>query len=960
MSSGSATGRLFVLDAFALIFQVFHAIPEMSSPTGLPTNALFGFTRDLLFLRLEKKPDYLVCAFDVAGPTFRDELYADYKAERAPMPDDLCMQLPMIRQVLDAMRIPVLGVTGYEADDILATIARTGEERGMDVFLCTSDKDCRQLITDRVRMYNLRKHQEFTRDSLKEDWGVTPEQVIDLQTLVGDSVDNVPGVPGVGVKTAAKLLQEYGTLDNLLAHLDDISKPKLRENLKTAQDKMPMSRQLVRLDRQVPIEMDWDNWRLLPWDAPRLLGLFKEWGFRSFGDQVRANTPALSTEPKVPTTPIEESANQGELFPFGANEEASGGEFDAKPQAADEWKATYHLVDTGAKLTDFLKQLKQQKRFAIDLETTGLDALRCDIVGLAFSWRAGEGWYLAVRGPEASATLDPNKTLKQLQPILENPHIEKINQNIKYDLLALRKHGIAVQGVAGDSMIADYLLHAGERGHNLEELALRYFNHRVIPITDLIGKKAKNKPQIRMDEVAPDRVAEYSGEDADFAWRLCARLEPELPASSLATLYRDLEVPLVEVLAELEYNGVRLDVPLLRQMGDGMAAQLETIEQEIYELAGRRFNIASLPQLRQILFDELKLPVQRKTGVTGAASTDQDTLEKLAPKHPLPRKILEHRAISKLKGTYVDALPDLVNPDTGRVHASFNQTVAATGRLSSSDPNLQNIPIRSEQGGQIRQAFIPEEGWTLLTADYSQVELRLLAHFSGDEAMQQAFEEGRDIHTTVAAQVFGVTESDVTANMRRTAKTINFGLIYGMSAHGLAQRLEISREEAAQFIDAYFARYPKVLKYQSRLLNKCIETGFVCTILGRRRAITGIRADSTYQQRNQPEREAINMEIQGSAADLIKLAMLGIYRRLNAEKLRSRMLLQIHDELVLESPPEELHEVAGLVREEMTTALKLDVPLEVDVAAGPNWLDVKELKHEEHAEPRKKKKAVKV
>jgi DNA polymerase-1 len=960
MSSGSATGRLFVLDAFALIFQVFHAIPEMSSPNGLPTNALFGFTRDLLFLRLEKKPDYLVCAFDEAGPTFRDELYAEYKAERAPMPDDLSMQIPLIRQVLEAMRIPVLGVQRYEADDILATIARTGEERGLDVFLCTSDKDCRQLITDRVRMYNLRKHQEFTRESLKEDWGITPEQVVDLQTLVGDSVDNVPGVPGVGVKTAAKLLQEYGTLDNLLAHLDDITKPKLRENLKAAQGKMPLSRQLVRLDRHVPIEMDWDHWRLQAWDAPRLLGLLKEWGFRSFGDQVRANTPAPIADQAVPSSDSTDSSNQGELFPFGANEEVLIEGADAKPQAAAEWKATYHLVDTEAKFGDFLKQLQKQKRFAVDLETTGLDALRSDIVGLAFSWQAGEGWYLAVRGPAEAALLDSNKTLKVLRPILENPRIEKINQNIKYDLLVLRKHGIEVQGVAGDSMVADYLLNAGERGHNLKELALRYFNHRAIPITDLIGKKAKNKPQLRMDEVATERVAEYSGEDADTAWRLCARLEPELVNCGLATLYRDLEVPLVEVLAELEYNGVRLDVPLLRRMGDEMAAQLEKIESEIYQLAGRSFNIASPPQLGAILFEELKLPVQRKTGVTGAPSTDQDTLERLAPKHPLPRKILEHRAISKLKGTYVDALPEFVNPDTGRVHSSFNQTGAATGRLSSSDPNLQNIPIRSEQGAKIRQAFIPAEGWTLLAADYSQVELRLLAHFSGDETMQQAFEEGRDIHATVGAQVYGVADSDVTANMRRTAKTINFGLIYGMSAHGLARRLEISRDDAAQFIDAYFARYPKVLEYQWRLLNKCIETGFVGTILGRRRAITGIRPESTYQQRNQPEREAINMEIQGSAADLIKLAMLGIYRRLKAEKLHARLLLQIHDELVLESPPDELHSVATLVREEMTTALKLDVPLEVDVAAGGNWLDVKELNHKEQEETRRNKKAKKV
>src|SRR5262249_172699 len=478
----------------------------------------------------------------------------------------------------------------------------------------------------------------------------------------------------------------------------------------------------------------------------------------------------------------------------------------------------------------------------------------------------------------------------------------------------------------------------------------------VIPITELIGKKAKNKARLRMNEVATARVAEYSGEDADVAWRLCSRLEPELTAGGLAKLYQDLEIPLVEVLAELEYNGVRLDVPLLRRMSAEMTKHLEAIEHEIYELAGRRFNIASLSQLRQVLFDELKLPVQRKTGITGAASTDQDTLERLAPKHPLPRKILEHRSIAKLKGTYVDALPELVNPDTGRIHASFNQTVAATGRLRSSDPNLQNIPIRSEQGGQIRQAFVPEPGWMLLTADYSQIELRLLAHFSGDEELRRAFIEGRDIHTTVAAQVFGVAEANVTPAMRRMAKTVNFGVIYGMSAHGLAQRLEISREEAGQFIDAYFARYPKVLEYQKRLLDKCIQTGFVCTILGRRRAISGIRPDSTYQQRNQPEREAINMEIQGSAADLIKLAMLGIHRRLKAEKLQARMLLQIHDELVLETPPDELPTVAQLVREEMLNALPLEVPLDVDVAAGPNWLEVKEINREEHEETRRKAK----
>jgi DNA polymerase-1 len=611
----------------------------------------------------------------------------------------------------------------------------------------------------------------------------------------------------------------------------------------------------------------------------------------------------------------------------------------------DKWEATYHLVDTPEKFEDFLSKLRRQKRFAIDLETTGLQPLEADIVGFAFSWQQGEAYYLPVRAPEGQAALDPAETLEQLRPILENPRVAKINQNIKYDLLVLRSQSVNPAGVAGDSMVADYLLHAGERGHNMEDLSRRYLDHQVIPITDLIGKKGKK--QLRMDQVDTAKIAEYSGEDADVAWRLCERLEPELEREKLKKLYDDLEVPLIEVLTELEYNGIRLDIPRLKRMGEEMAQQLASIEKEIYALAGREFNIASLKQLREVLFDELKLPVQRRTGITGDASTDQETLERLAPHHELPRKILEQRQIAKLKGTYVDALPELVNKSTGRIHASFNQTVAATGRLSSSDPNLQNVPIRTELGGQIRQAFLPEEGWLLLTADYSQIELRLLAHFCGDAGMRQAFEADRDIHASVAAQIFGVDEANVTSQMRRMAKTVNFGVIYGISAHGLAARLGIARDEAAKFIDSYFARYPKVQEYHAKLLADCIRNRYVGTILGRRREITGIRPNSTYQQRNQPEREAINMEIQGSAADLIKLAMLNIYRRLKQERRQSRMLLQIHDELVFEVPPEEFDDVATLVREEMTTplekALKLEVPLKVDLSVGPNWLDVEEV-----------------
>jgi DNA polymerase-1 len=945
---------MYLVDAHMLIFQAFHAIPEMSSPSGLPTNALFGFTRDLLYLRTEKSPDYLLCVFDRPGKTFRDAIYAEYKAHRTPAPDDLQAQIPLIFQLLEAMRIPILGKDGYEADDVIATMARAGAQRGLEVSICSTDKDCRQLIDDHVRLFNLRKHTFLDRQSLLEHWGITPEQVVDLQTLVGDSVDHVPGVPGIGLKTAAKLLQDYGTLDNLLANIDKVPGAKKQDSLRASLAQIPISRQLVRLDGNVPMELDWDGWRLRDWDAPRLLELFQQWGFRSFADQVRKQS-VVQSPPTVAEIPLSESVNgavsvQGELFPFGMNVE-SGGETsrpttDAERRPTDQSCGTYHLVDTPEKFEEFYEKLRKQKRFAIDLETTHLEPLRSEIVGLAFSWQAGEAWYLPVRAPQGQAKLDLAKVLERLGPVLEDPRVGKVNQNIKYDLVVLRRNDVRLMGAQGDPMLADYLLHAGERSHNLADLALRYFNHRVTPITELIGKNGKN--QLGMDEVAPARVAEYAGEDADLAWRLCAQLESKLQKTGLGELYEKLEVPLIEVLADLEYHGIRIDVPLLKRLGQDMSKQLAAIELEIYDLAGHTFNIASPKQLRQVLFEKLKLPRQRRTGITGEASTDQETLERLAALgHALPKKIIEHRQIAKLKGTYVDALPELIHPATGRIHASFNQTVAATGRLSSSDPNLQNIPVRTELGRQIRQAFVPAEGWLLLTADYSQIELRLLAHFCGDAELRRAFAEDRDIHASVAAQVFGVAEQDVTSEMRRMAKVVNFGVIYGMSAHGLAARLGIPREDAGRFIDAYFARYPQVQDYQAKLLEDCRRKHYVSTILGRRREITGIRLNSTYQQRNQPEREAINMQIQGSAADLIKLAMLHLNRRLRRERVQARMLLQIHDELVFEVPPEEMDKVAAFVEEEMTAPLEkelgLEVPLKVDIGVGPNWLDVDEI-----------------
>jgi DNA polymerase-1 len=945
---------LYLIDSHALIYQMFHAIPTMTSPDGRAVNAVFGVTRDLLTIAEEVKPTYLLSTFDTPEPTFRNELYPDYKAHRAPMPPDLCVQIPIVYSVLEAMNLPILAIPGFEADDIMATVAVAAAARGVEVFLCTSDKDCRQVIGDRVKMMNLRKKTVMDREALMTDWGVTPEQVVDYQTLVGDSVDNIKGVPGIGAKTAAKLLQEYGTLDNIVANADKIKQPKMRENLKKAVQTgdLEICRKLVRLETNVPMLLDWENWHRKPWDGPRLLTMFEELGFRGYAARVRGSLKSAGQAKNaellaaIGAAPSKPGHTQGDLFggspeaapanefPFGANVEPP------KP----EWKSDYKLVDTPQKWKDFLKQLKKQKRFAIDLETTGLDPLQSQIVGYAFSWEETKGWYVAVRGPQENETLDPDEVLKELKPILENAKIAKVNQNIKYDQIALGAAGVELKGVAGDSMIAHYLLHSGERTHNLDELARKYLGHENVSITELIGK---GKNQKTMAEVPTDRVCGYASEDADVAWRLTNIFEPELDKAGLRSIYDTLEIPLIQVLADLEATGIRLDVPFLQRLSTDMAARLATLEKTIHEQAGKEFNIASLKQLRDVLYKDLNLPILKRTDLSNEPSTDQETLEKLAVLgHEVPKSLIEHRQISKLKGTYVDALPAIVNPNTGRLHTSFNQTVAATGRLSSSDPNLQNIPARTDMGREIRQAFLPKEGWVLLTADYSQIELRLMAHFAGDEALKAAFAEGRDIHSQVAEQIFGVASDGVTSDMRRVAKTVNFGILYGMSAFGLAERLGIPRGEAERFINQYFAQYPKVQIYQDALLKKARTDGYVATIQGRRRKFDpgSIRPNSSYHGRNQTEREAINMEIQGSAADLIKLAMLNVHRRLRKEKRQAKMLLSVHDELVFEAPPSEVKEVAALVREEMVGAMKLEVPLDVEVAAGKNWLEVEEVR----------------
>ncbi|MCH8921930.1 MAG: DNA polymerase I [Planctomycetes bacterium] len=891
---------VYVIDAFSLIFQVFHALPEMTSPQGEPVAAVYGFARDMLALLQTRRPNYLFCAFDLPGDTFRTELYPEYKANRGAMPADLSLQIPLIRRLLEAMRIPVIDFERHEADDVMATMARQVAQLGGDCFLVSSDKDCRQLIGERVSIYNIRKDETYGAASLAEDWKVRPDQVIDFQALVGDAVDNVPGVPLIGPKIAGQLLAEHDTLEAVLDGAPQMKKGKRRDNLIEFRDQALLSRELVALKTDLPLQIDWAAGHVGQFDQPAILDLLAELGFRGLKDRVAA---------------------------------LEGGD------APKQWVADYQTIDTPAKFATFLAELKQQDSISFDTETTSLRAREAEIVGYALAWQPGRAFYLPVRAPAGESVLDPQETLDALRPILEDAAVKKIGQNLKYDLVVMRSAGVELSGIEYDTMIASYLLSAGERTHNLDDLAQRYLNHSTTKISELIGT---GKDQKRMDQVPVSQTGPYAAEDADIPLRLRPILSAKMAESELVELFNEVEIPLVEVLAELEYNGIKVDRQRLAELGRKYGERIEQLEQEIHEIAGGQFNIASTKQLGRILFDELKLPVLKKTK-TGA-STDASVLEQLAKIHPLPAKIVEYRQYAKHKTTYVDALLKLINEETGRVHASFNQVVAATGRLSSSDPNLQNIPVRSEAGREIRSAFLAgQQGWSLLAADYSQIELRILAHFSRDEALCAAFARDEDIHARVASKVHGVSLEDVTSDMRRAAKAVNFGVIYGQSAFGLAKSLDIEQDEAAEFIASYFAQYPGVVKFLQATLVEGRKNGYVKTIRGRRRTINGIRSaagESLIGQMNLPERTAVNTVIQGSAADLIKIAMVNVHRRMRREGLAAKMLLQIHDELIFEVPPAEFDQLKDLVVGEMVQALPLEVPVKVDVKSGHNWAEL--------------------
>ncbi len=883
--------KIYLVDASTFIHRSFHAIPHLSNKSGQPTNAVYGLTATLHKLIREKKPEYIALAFDARGRNFRHEMYSDYKANRPPMPPDLAAQQEPIRRVVAALRLPTLEREGLEADDLIATAVARAREKGFEVVIVSGDKDFYQLLGEGVSMYdpNPKKEKSFTGASFQEAFGLPPESFLEAQGLMGDSTDNIPGVPGVGEKTAVKLISQFGDLETLYAGLDQVA-GKLREKLAENRDSAFLSRDLARLKNDADLGVDIEDLKPGQPDPEELRALYQEMEFIRFLD---------------------------DLGP-------------SRTMSRDD----YHLVRTSEELEALLREMAGAERLSVDLETTSIDPMRAAVVGISLCFQPHRAFYLPVGHQTLSGgQLEWPVVRNHLKPLLESGELPKVGQNIKYDLIVLRRHGIDLKPIGDDSMVMSYLLDPGTGGHNLERLSRSYLNHDPITYEEVVGDKKAG-----FDQVSPEAACEYACEDADLALMLAEALRPKLEEAGLAGLYDDLELPLIGVLAEMEMNGVGLDLELLNDLSKELALRIAQSEEKVYRLAGHEFNVNSPKQLGQVLFEELNLPQGKKTKKKSGYSTDVEVLTDLAAVHELPAEILNYRTLNKLKSTYVDALPALINPETGRVHTSFNQAVTATGRLSSSDPNFQNIPVRTEEGRRIRQAFVAGPGRLILSADYSQIELRILAHYSGDRGLQDAFINGEDIHTRTAAEVFGLFPGMVTPEMRREAKAINFGIVYGLQAFGLAKQLGIERKVAQQYIDQYFQRYSGVKTFIEETLAEARRTGYVTTLLGRRRALPDL-VSKNFQARSVAERMAVNTPIQGTAADFIKLAMLEVSRRLKEAGLQARMILQVHDELVFEVPEEELERTRELVRTAMEGVFKLSVPLTVDVNQGANWAE---------------------
>lgn len=949
--------KLFLLDAMALIYRAHFAFikaPRITSK-GLNTSAVFGFTNTLLEVLQKEKPTHIGVAFDTAAPTFRHVQFEAYKAQREAQPEDITVAIPLVKRLLKGMCIPILELDGYEADDIIGTIAKEASLAGFEVFMMTPDKDYGQLVEQHVHIYKpafLGKGAEVLGvNEILERWQIKRiDQVIDILGLMGDAVDNIPGIPGVGEKTAQKLIAEYDTIENLITHADEI-KGKLGEKIRENFDKAVLSKQLATIDCKVPVPFDPEDLTICSPNSDLIVELFDELEFKTLKTRILGG--ATSSNATAAPRPAAKS-QKGQLDLFGNPTEELGkqpaiitegiADDDAPEQAYEDLRIPttkrtidntfhrYHTVDTPELLKSLAYYLSLQDAFCFDTETTSLETIDAELVGLSFSYLAGEAFYVPVPPDREKA----QEIVENFRAVFEDENIEKIGQNIKYDLLVLKNYGIEVHGKMSDTMLAHYLLEPDKR-HGMDILAASYLNYEPVSITTLIGKKGGKQGNMR--DVAIPEITQYAGEDADITFQLYAIFSKELPKVNAAKLFHQVEMPLLKVLASMENTGVRLDTNALKEMSAVLELDLRQTESEIYEAAGQSFNISSPKQLGEVLFDKMKLIEKPKKTKTGQYATGEEILSELEANHLIARKILDYRELQKLKSTYVDALPTMVSSRTGRIHTSYNQAVAATGRLSSTNPNLQNIPIRTPRGREIRKAFVPDtDDFQILSADYSQIELRIMAAFSADSSMTEAFNQGRDIHATTASKVFKVPLEEVTSDMRRKSKMVNFGIIYGISAFGLAQRLGIPRGEAGEIIRAYFEEFPAVKGYMDKIVNEAREKEYVETILGRRRYLPDINSRN-QTNRGYAERNAINAPIQGSAADMIKVAMINIHDFMAREKLKSRMILQVHDELVFDAHRDEIPLLKEKVDELMRNAIPMAVRMETGIGVGANWLE---------------------
>jgi len=922
--------HLVLIDGPNYVFRAFHAVKHnLTNSRGEPTNAIFGYVQMLRSILKDLGPTHVAVAFDPKGGTFRNQMYADYKAHRPPMPEDLAAQWPAVFDLTDAFKLNRICIENYEADDVIATLARRAEAKGWDVTIVSTDKDLMQLISDKVWMLDTMRKKDYGAEEVKEKWGVGPDRIHDLLALAGDSADNIPGVPGIGPKTAVLLLEAYGDLEGVLARAHEVKQKKRRENLIEFADAARLSYRLVELDDQVDVGVALDDLAVQQPDREKLAELFTRLEFRrllaEFSDENTATATIVPTPENAPLQ-ADEHAQQQEM-----------------PTPAD-IPRTDILIDDKVALQRLVAALRQADLIALDTETTSLATHDAALVGLSFSVQAGEGYYVPV-GHRAADLLSPapkqlaeQQVLEALRSILEDEHKPKCGHNLKYDQQVLRRAGIELRGIAADSMLLAYCIHPAKYPPKMDSVAEDYLGHHCIAYEDVAGKGAK---QIRFDQVPIDTALPYASEDADIAFRLTQFLRQKLEAEHRLARHDDIELPLASVLADMEWKGAHIDAAKLGDLSGRFGARIAELEADIHAAAGETFNIRSPRQLGVLLFETLGIPGGKKTK-SGQWATGQEVLENLADEHEAPRLILEVRQLSKLKSTYTDALPRLIHSHTGRIHTSFNQAITTTGRLSSSDPNLQNIPIRSVEGREIRKAFTAEPGHVLIAADYSQIELRLMAHFSGDTVLSQAFADGVDIHAATAAAVNGIDLADVTGDMRRRAKIINFGILYGMSAFGLSKQLGVARGEAKDFIEAYFSRYPAVRQFMDATLEQARADEFVETLLGHRVYVQEINSKNGMR-RAYAERTAINAPLQGSAADIIKVAMIRLHQRLKTAAPEAAIILQVHDELIVEAPAARMHAVAEIMRETMESAVRLNVPLIVDIGIGDNWFEAHKL-----------------